>query len=745
MKSRHYKEKKGGRRLSRIFFLGIFVLFLLLQNNIAALAGWTKTPEWRYLNEDGTWKQKEWYQDEKGEWYYFDDKGLMMTGFLTLDGDTYFFNCDGHRESGLVKVNDRIYYFDNDGRMLIGERIINGNRITLTPAGADQEEVSVTKEKTYILKEDGELVNESQLPESPERKASLNLPSFFMLAFGVFLFVLCKKRDDKKEVFLLYIAVLFASTPLFLPYLFKNHDIIFHLNRILGLKESLKQGMFPVRLNAFTFNGFGYGEPVFYPSLLLYIPALMNLFGIPFVDSVNIWLLLVNIATAAVMYYSATRLFGSCVTGCISSIFYTLGIYRLGNIYTRGSYGELMAMIFFPLIIYGFYELFFGDRKKWWILTVGLTGVMQSHIISTLFAAAGCVIAALVCIRRIFDKGRFASCLKMGISTLLLNIWFLVPLLDYMKAGINLDALQFKAEEFTLTLSKLLEIYPIAMGATPSSYAGASGTMALSLGLPILAGIVLCVWNRMDKMKDRKADILLLTGLVVSLLATNLFPWELLMKTAVFKVIGSYIQFPWRLLNVSLCFLSLACAYAVCRRWKARYYGYAALAVLLLCVISSQHLLEGYYQSKAYFWSEKDVPSMIDQNEYLYSDTKKTLAMGSELPAGEGVAITDSHKKGLETTLTYRAEKEGEMAYVDMPLFYYPGYQAVDQAGNRLPVIKSDDGLARVVLAVAKEGTITIIYKERRLWRICEIISAFTALAMIFYHIRERKKNGAEK
>lgn len=234
--------------------------------------------------------------------------------------------------------------------------------------------------------------------------------------------------------------------------------------------------------------------------------------------------------------------------------------------------------------------------------------------------------------------------------------------------------------------------------------------------------------------------VFFIAGLAVTLLATNLFPWEGLMRAEWFRVIGSFIQFPWRFLNLSLCFLSLACAYGVYRRWGGKYSGYVSMAVLLLCVLSSQHLLEGYYQSVDYCWSEKDVSSMIDQKEYLYTGTKKSLAEGSQLPAGDGITVTDSSIEGLKVTFSYQAPSEGTPAYVDMPLFYYPGYQAVNQDGYRLPVVKSDDGLARVLMAADGEGSVTVEFRERRLWRLCEIISAVTALSMIMLYVRLRRR-----
>ena len=77
-----------------------------------ALAGWIETPEFRFMEEDGSFKTEEWYQSESGDWYYFDENGQMATGFYRFgDGRTFFFNGDGARETGLIRVDGRAYYF----------------------------------------------------------------------------------------------------------------------------------------------------------------------------------------------------------------------------------------------------------------------------------------------------------------------------------------------------------------------------------------------------------------------------------------------------------------------------------------------------------------------------------------------------------------------------------------------------------------------------------------------------------
>lgn len=57
--------------------------------------GWQQQDnQWYYYHQDGT-THRGWLQDQ-GSWYYLNpDTGIMQTGFLTLEGKTYYLQGDG--------------------------------------------------------------------------------------------------------------------------------------------------------------------------------------------------------------------------------------------------------------------------------------------------------------------------------------------------------------------------------------------------------------------------------------------------------------------------------------------------------------------------------------------------------------------------------------------------------------------------------------------------------------------------
>ncbi len=744
-----------GRRFLKagtVFFSVILLsVFFCAVSAMPVAADWIETPEWRYLNDDGTFKRDEWVQEEERR-YYLNSDGCVQTGFYTDEnGKTYFFGDEGLMMTGLIMVDGKTYYLDENGELCLGELIVNGEKCLFTEDGLQGTELPVPARSSFYHDSTGKLCLEPDRHFETAGVSSWGLASWAVLVLGVLFFIFGRRREDRWELALLFAAVVFSSVPLFLPYLFRGHDLEFHICRIMGIRMSLENGIIPARLDGFSFNGYGYGELIFYPGLFLYIPAVLMYLGVPAVDSVNFWIFLCNAAAAGIMYYSVSALFRSRTAGCVSAILYTLAIYRLGNLYTRNAYGEMLALIFLPLLILGFYEVFFRDEKKWMLLTLAMTGIMESHIISAVLALAACAAAGLCFIRRLSERKRLAALLSAAVCTLLLNLWFIVPFLDYMRRGMNLEALSFPAERLSISLTKLLEIYPIAMGAMPVFDASVRETMGLTLGLPILAVTALFFWQQMsgkvwkdpenDRAGEKTAKIFFVAGLFLSLCATELFPWKLLVKMGWFRLASSYLQFPWRLLGPAVCVLSIAGAFAVCRQWSEKERRCAAAGILVLCLLVSQHYLDDFGQSKDFLWSDKEINSMLTQREYLYKDTDVDLAKGSELPAGPGIEIIDSKKNGLDVAFSYRTNESGQERYVDLPLFYYPGYRAEDSGGNVLPVDKSENGLVRVHFVSQNEGTVRVFFKERMLWRVCEAVSVITAAALLLQEVRRKNSS----
>ncbi|MDE5557948.1 MAG: hypothetical protein K2J32_09735 [Ruminococcus sp.] len=66
-------------------------------------------------------KKSEWYTDEKGRIFYYDDAGKYLTGEQEIDGEKYLFSANGVLKTGWRTVGGQRKYFDHEtGKALSG-------------------------------------------------------------------------------------------------------------------------------------------------------------------------------------------------------------------------------------------------------------------------------------------------------------------------------------------------------------------------------------------------------------------------------------------------------------------------------------------------------------------------------------------------------------------------------------------------------------------------------------------------
>ena len=166
----------------------------------------------------------------------------------------------------------------------------------------------------------------------------------------------CVVKKDKWLMALICImGICITSLPLLGSVIYNANgaaqDTFFHTQRIWSIKNALEAGQFPVRVYSEIYNGYGYGAPLLYPELFLYIPAILCMIGVPLSVSYNFFLIMVNAATIIIAFYSYKQITKSAFVGVMAALMYTLSTYRMLDLYTRGSMGEFLALIFCPLVL----------------------------------------------------------------------------------------------------------------------------------------------------------------------------------------------------------------------------------------------------------------------------------------------------------------------------------------------------------------------------------------------------------
>lgn len=219
-------------------------------------------------------------------------------------------------------------------------------------------------------------------------------------------------------------------------------DWSFHLSRIEGIAQGLREGQFPVRVYSIAKDGYGYAPSLFYGELLLYFPAVLRLLGMSVQGAYHTYLLALQLLTAGIAFFSLRQIFRHNKTALVGSVLYMLSTYHLYKIYWLSAVGEYTAMAFLPLIPAALYELY-GERpltrkrlrRACAELVAAFGMLLQVHLLSLEMAVLATAVFCLMRFRRTFSKAVFFTWLKAAVLTVLLNLWFLVPFLTLMLSG----------------------------------------------------------------------------------------------------------------------------------------------------------------------------------------------------------------------------------------------------------------------------------------------------------------------
>lgn len=101
-----------------------------------ATTGWVNDRgSWYYM--DAASKMVTGWLKDGGSWYYLDASGKMATGWTNLDGSWYYLDGSGKMATGWLKDGDSWYYLDTaTGKMATGWVRINGSWFHFSPSGA---------------------------------------------------------------------------------------------------------------------------------------------------------------------------------------------------------------------------------------------------------------------------------------------------------------------------------------------------------------------------------------------------------------------------------------------------------------------------------------------------------------------------------------------------------------------------------------------------------------------------------
>ena len=599
------------------------------------------------------------------------------------------------------------------------------------------------------------------------KNVNLGIVLFVILLLNLGYVFYKRVPEEEKRSFRIYLGIFgvllfFSSLPVFSVYLKDGYDLLFHLNRIEGIKNALLDGQFPVRLPYSWMNGYGYAVSIFYGDSLLYFPAVLRILGFTVQGAYKAYVLTINFATIAVSYWCFYKIIRNRKIALAGCVVYVLAPYRLLCIYLRGAVGEYTAMLFLPLVLYGLYVIYAENdkRAKWLPLAIGFAGLVQCHIISTLLTA---LFAALFCFANLKKTVRWKNFKQLLIAVcavVVADFWFIVPFLDYFQFEYRSTELNLlgKMNAHGTFLSQLFALFPRGTGDAYTIDGGIGQTGEMSYPLGAAFGMVaVCYFLYLlgrEKDKKREPDKLIKLGnyaLVGGILATIMtcvwFPWDFIQQAFDGKLalIVQNIQFPWRILGIASLLFSTA---FICLLGSLKSTGYRKEAVVLTGLVVVLTSISACYfysdnedrREPLYIQSETDIHSEVGEGiEYLLKGTDIGSWLNDEVIMDEPIENFAYEKVKGSSFITYKNSTDSEV-YADIPVFCYKGYQAKDiDTGETIEIMSGEQNRIRVVIPSGYEGTIKVRFQEPLYWRISEVVSIIGILGGIYILLKTKR------
>lgn len=550
---------------------------------------------------------------------------------------------------------------------------------------------------------------------------------------------------------------LFACLPLGLGYLTYGHDLSIHLARIEGLKSGLLSGQFPVRMDPAIVNDKGYPFSLMYSDLFLYPAAFLRILGFSLQTSYKVYVVYITAITVGIAYYALRKMFGSDSVALLGTALYTLSFYRLTNVFVRAAVGEYTAMAFLPLVVYGLWRIYHqspanGKSEPWcWLpFALGFTGLLQSHLLTTELAVFFTAAFCLLYFKKTFARPVLPCLFKAAGSAIVWNLWFMVPLLQYMVQGVCRISGKYDAAylyDSAVYPGQMFLMFGQSSGVAESIQSGIAGEMPQTLGTVLAVGAFFFLLALLDpavrSISRKTVQLGCLTlgfGLLAAWCASSLCPWYALFRCeplqALSKVLGK-LQFAWRFFSPATLLLVVCACCAVALYRKARPETAKAMAAVLLALTI---LPAGYLMYDKCTTSESipymslaavdDLPGQVGGGEYLPTEDTTTddSAWGTLTPeADDGVELTSYDKNGLTVLFSAQNTSDAE-ASVQLPLFYYPGYTMTAADGA---VLTHRNGYLVVSLAPGWQGSVRVQWSGLWFWRGADLVSVLGIAATV--------------
>ncbi|MDR2122408.1 MAG: hypothetical protein LBP34_04700 [Flavobacteriaceae bacterium] len=516
-------------------------------------------------------------------------------------------------------------------------------------------------------------------------------------------------------------------------YVFQGHDTDFHILRLEALMEAMKDGRFPVYIDHDAIKGYGYPTRWFYPDAILIPFAILG----NVTDAIYAYktlLLVMTILCGVFMYITVIRIYKSTYVAVTGSLLYTFSFYRMQDLFERSALGEAVSFTFVPLVFLGLYEIIKGNYKRWYILALGFTLLIFTHVLSMFLTFLTLLLVIAVYYKPLWrDKKRIYYLLFSGVVTFVTSAYFLFPLMEQLLS----NTFYFTVKPLFHTSDFAVDIRVMLLGLSIMNFfPNLNNTGAFWACLGILLGISLILRlflrEKSDTIKDVDTGVYI--GLFYLIISLNIFPWGMYPFTKL-----NFICFPWRLYEFATYFFSIAGGYYSYRLFRS--YKHRIFAILFIVAITLISLYTASFATKADFKAYN--PYKYEKLADRFYSTGALEYVPHKVPSikymdARGDSIGLRYKETLVSnfsrskgSISFDVDTRGKKESIELPLFYYKGYHA-EIDGEKIPLKESKNGLLELT-DVDHSGKIKILFSGTPIQRISPYVSLISLLVLIIY------------
>lgn len=548
---------------------------------------------------------------------------------------------------------------------------------------------------------------------------------------------------DKKCHFWIFLLILlyllFLTTIAYGRSFVGGDDYFFHNARFEALMQGLQDGTFPSYIDYKGLYNYGYLVKPFYSDFILIPFAVLAIFTGKSFAYLSLFFSMTFLC-GIFMYIFIQKVYKDRYAAVLGSLLYTFCLYRLYDLYHRAAWGEAFSFTFLPVVFLGLYYIIKGDYRKWYVIAIGFSLMIFTHVLSSLLLfITVCIILVIYNRSLLKEPKRLYYLVLAGAVTIIVTGYYLFPFFEQV-ASDTFYFQKFKYLPYTTAQSRL--DFPTIMYGMIAGFT--TGSQSIGIGLLLLLPLCFRFFVRSKDKESakylRSIDTGVIIGIFYILLTSGLAPWTKFPLSYL-----SFIQFPWRLYEFVCFFFALAGGYYLCLLCKGRNSKIAVLSTLVI-------LLSVVIVINASSYKEMKVGPRLSDTE-LNETTHYTMAGMEYYPAAMPFPDTFIRDRGdsvisqtRKTAITVFVRDRNITAFnvnvemkdsLELPLIYYKGYAATLN-GKDIPVAGSRNGLVQI--PVDQTGRVEVFYKGTLIQMLGFYTTILAIFALCIYIFIQRRK-----